>query len=281
MAKLLIAGCGDVGTQLGLLLVKLGHEVWGVRRNSGRLPVEIRPLGLDLTRPEELRDLPSGLDWIFYTAAAGERSEAAYRSAYVDGLRNIVEAGQYSTLRGITMISSTSVYAQNDGDWVDENSPTEPQHFTGQIILEGENVLRSGPLPATIVRAAGIYGPGRTYLIRAVDEGRAIYDEEPPVYTNRIHRDDLATFLAHLYERKLGGETYIAVDSHPAPRTEVFAWIAKQLGRSPQTAEASARRSRGNKRLSNRKLLETDYSLLYPTYREGYADLIRAYLETS
>ena len=162
MANILIAGCGYVGTALGLRLAAAGHMVWGIRRSAEGLPSGIHHLAADLTAPETLQDLPPALDVVFYTAAPNGSEEAAYRAIYVDGLRHVLEAlvRQHQSPRRVLLTSSTAVYAQSAGEWVDETSPTEPQHFTGRRVLEGERVLLDGPFPATVLRLGGIYGRG-------------------------------------------------------------------------------------------------------------------------
>ena len=132
MANILIAGCGYVGTALGLRLAAAGHIVWGIRRSAEGLPSGIHHLAADLTAPETLQDLPPALDVVFYTAAPNGSEEAAYRAIYVDGLRHVLEAlvRQHQSPRRVLLTSSTAVYAQSAGEWVDETSPTEPQHFS-------------------------------------------------------------------------------------------------------------------------------------------------------
>ena len=162
MANVLIAGCGDVGSVLGERLHTDGHRVWGLRRHTDGLPSSIQPFVADLAVSETLHGLPPGLDFVFYTAASDAASEEGYRRAYVDGVRNVLTAlaAQRQSIRRIFFTSSTGVYAQSAGEWVDELSPTAPAHFSGLRMLEAEQLLLESPLPATIVRLGGIYGPG-------------------------------------------------------------------------------------------------------------------------
>jgi nucleoside-diphosphate-sugar epimerase len=280
MANILIAGCGYVGTALGLRLATAGHAVWGIRRVADGLPSAIRPLAADLTDPETLQKLPAALDVVFYTAAPNGAEEAAYRAIYVDGLRHVLEAlvRQHQSPRRVFLTSSTAVYAQAAGEWVDETSPTEPQHFTGRCVLEGERILLDGPFPGTVLRLGGIYGPGRTGLIERVRQGLATYREGPPLYTNRIHRDDCAGALHHLMTLPRADSHYIGVDHEPVDYGELLRWLAAQLGAPPPRVEASSgtdtRRHRTNKRCRHDKLIASGYVFRYPTFREGYAALL-------
>ena len=147
----------------------------------------MRPLAADLSDPMTLRSLPPGLDVVYFTAGAADGSEAAYRTAYVDGPRHLLEAlqqqGQHP--RRVVFTSSTGVYAQHCGEWVDEDSPTEPLHAGGRHLLAGERLFLDGAFPATVLRLApAIYGPGRTRLIDNLRQGKATYQDSPPVYLN-------------------------------------------------------------------------------------------------
>ena len=280
MANILIAGCGYVGTALGIRLAAAGHVVWGLRRAAEGLPPGIRHLEADLTAPQMLHALPPGLDVVFYTAAPHGSDDAAYRAIYVDGLRHLLEAlaRQRQSPRRVFFTSSTAVYAQTTGEWVDETSPAEPEHFTGSRVLEGERLLLAGPFQATVLRLGGIYGPGRTSLIERVRQGLAACRDGPALYTNRIHRDDCAGALHHLMTLPQPESLYIGVDHEPADYGEVLWWLADRLGAPPPRVEAAwgadTRRQRTNKRCRNAKLVASGYVFRYPTYREGYAALL-------
>jgi nucleoside-diphosphate-sugar epimerase len=280
MANILIAGCGYVGTALGISLAAAGHVVWGLRRAAEGLPPGIRHLEADLTAPQTLHALPPGLDVVFYTAAPHGSDDAAYRAIYVDGLRHLLEAlaRQRQSPRRVFFTSSTAVYAQTTGEWVDETSPAEPEHFTGSRVLEGERLLLAGPFRATVLRLGGIYGPGRTSLIERVRQGLAAYRDGPALYTNRIHRDDCAGALHHLMTLPQPESLYIGVDHEPADYGEVLRWLADRIGAPPPRVEAASgadtRRQRTNKRCRNAKLVASGYVFRYPTYREGYTALL-------
>ncbi len=282
MSLVLIAGCGDVGGALAQSLIADGRQVWGMRRNTARLPEGVRPLAADLTRPASWPTLPQGLDLVFYTAAASERSEAGYRAAYVDGLRNLlaVLARDRQRPRRVLFTSSTGVYGQQDGSWVAEDSPAEPTRPTGRILREGERLLLESGYPATVARLAGIYGPGRDRLLRLALAG-APCPRRPPSYTNRIHRDDCAGMLRHLAMSADPAPVYIGVDDDPAPMFEVRAWLADRLGAPPPDEDGGhdpTLRRGGNKRCRNDRLKASGYRLRYPSYREGYAPLVDAFL---
>ncbi len=280
MTHVLIAGCGYVGTALGVRLAAEGHVVWGLQRHPEVLPPNIRPLEADLTAPETLRGLPPGLHFVFFTAAPSGFDEGEYQAIYVDGLRHLLDAlqAQRQQPRRVFFTSSTAVYAQTEGDWVDEESPTEPVHFSGIRMLEAERVLRHGSFPATVLRLGGVYGPGRERLIERVRQGNVVCAEGPPVYTNRIHRDDCAGALQHLMILPQPDQLYIGVDHKPAGESEVLRWLATELGLPPprvvRSPDPVPRRPRGNKRCRNTKLVDSRYVFRYPTFREGYGEML-------
>jgi nucleoside-diphosphate-sugar epimerase len=284
MATFLIAGCGDVGTRLGLRLAGRGHRVFGLRRRPQTLPSPLEPLAADLTDRQglaaALAHLPAELDAVAYAAAADGHSDDAYHRAYVLGVRRLLAALDDAGRRPERLVfaSSTGVYGQHDGSWVDETSPTEPRGFTGRRVLEGEEVCRAGPVPSVALRLGGIYGPGRTRLLDRVAAGQIACPGGPPIYTNRIHSDDAAGALAHLLELEAPLPIYLGVDCEPAERSEVIRFLAECLGAPPpprQPPEEGARPHGGSKRCSNRRLLESGYRFLYPTYREGYGEMLR------
>ncbi|MFO8044587.1 MAG: SDR family oxidoreductase [Halomonas sp.] len=276
----LILGCGDIGIGLGQRLQADGQRVVGVRRNAEALADSgLEAAGADLTDPASLAGLPDA-DILVYVASADRFEEEAYRAAYPEGLKAVLaEFGARKRVpKRVFFVSSTSVYAQQAGEEVDEASPAEPTGFAGGLMREAEQALLGHELPGTVVRFSGIYGPGRDRLIRQVSEGR-IAPSSPAMYTNRIHRDDCAGVLAHLIERTLANDAvddlYLASDCEPAPLHEVMSWLAKQLKVEATETIQSPLRRRASKRCQNARLLASGYAFRYPSYREGYAQVLK------
>ena len=258
MANVLIAGCGYIGTALGSLLAAERHTVWGLRRHPATLLPDVRPFAADLTSPDSLQTLPPAVDWVFYSAAPDTHDDAAYRAVYVEGVRNLLHAltFQQARPRRVFLTSSTGVYGECSGTWVDETSPTKPTEFTGIRLLEGERLLLESPFPATVLRLGGIYGPGRASLIERVRQGEIAWgDDEAPVYFNRIHRDDAAGALRHLMMLPHPDPLYLGVDHEPATLAVVLDWLAKALGvpptRQSESSEPRTPRHPANKRCRN------------------------------
>jgi nucleoside-diphosphate-sugar epimerase len=276
MARVLIAGCGYVGCALAELLVARGDTVWGLRRRPVDLPPGVEPLEADLAVPRTLQALPPDLDFVVYAASPAGRDDAHYRTAYLEGVTRLLEAleRQKQRPRRIFFLSSTAVYEQARGEWVDEQSEAEPEHWSGRRLLQAEGRLRESPLASTVLRLGGNYGPRRTRQLDEVRAGRASYPKGAPRYTNRIHRDDCAGAIAHLMTLPAPGPLYLLVDDDPAEEAVVKRWLAGALGAPEPRAEKGplgGRRERSNKRCRNGALREAGYALKFPTFREGYA----------
>ena len=306
-ARVLLVGCGDVGTRTGWLLHRLGYHVTALKRNTTTLPDEFVKVSSDVTDPAKLKRAFSGCslayEYVIVTLSTGPpRTEERYEKVYVQGLRNVLNS--LTTQCGkpglVIFVSSTSVYGQDNGELITEESPTEPTKFNGKCLLRAEQLLfnwaREVQANAIVVRFGGIYGSGRSgRLIQQVQQGGSAR-KAPVTYSNRIHVEDCAGVLKHFVQlfqaSELQGDKataplcscFIGVDMEQAPMWDVQAWIAKELGyaenhilASDNSDEASSTESttaRG-KRCCNKRLLETGYQFKFPTYREGYHSILR------
>ena len=289
--RILIVGCGYVGLPLGMELVRQGHEVFGLRR-SAAAEAELKragiiPLLADITQPESLKNLPRDFDWVVNCTASGGGGADDYRKIYLEGNRNLVAWLADSPPKKFIYTSSTSVYGQNDGSVVTEESPAEPDAPTAKVLVETEKFLlaqngsrgRSSHqnVPAIILRVAGIYGPGRGHSFKQFLRGAARIEGDGARFLNMIHRDDVIGAIIVALENGRPGEIYNAADDEPVSQRNFFAWLAAEL-KSPMPATVSAEteglRKRGatNKRISNAKLRrELKYEFKFPHFRAGYA----------
>jgi nucleoside-diphosphate-sugar epimerase len=274
---------------LGAELVRLGHEVFGLRRNSAAenelKSAGIFPLFADVTKPDELKKLPRDFDWVVNCVAAGGDAEN-YRAVYLQGARNLIEWFSATPPKKFIYTSSTSVYAQNDGSSVKESSPTEPVSETSKILLETEKVLLDAAAqkkcPAMILRVAGIYGPERGHLFKQFLKNEAHMEGDGSRSLNMIHRDDLIGCIIAALKSGRAGEIYNAVDDEPVSQKNFLEWLAGAVGKYPPPSvpeNSGENRKRGvtNKRVSNRKLkMEIGCQFKYPNFRIGYsAELLR------
>ncbi|MBV6825290.1 SDR family oxidoreductase [Pseudomonas sp. PD9R] len=277
--SVLIAGCGDVGSRLATQLLAFGWEVHGLRRDVSRLPKGVIGIAGDLFDKECPQTWPIGaVDYLVYCAAATDHDEAGYRAAYVQGLRHVLEwLNDYGQApKRLLFVSSSSVYGQQNGEWIDETSPAVAAGYSGQVMLEAEQIALNSGIPASIVRLTGIYGPGREWLLTQVRRGyRVVID--PPLYANRIHADDAAGLMACLLEASERGvaldDVYIGVDDEPAALADVVGWLRDYLGVTDWAEDASVRRT-GSKRCSNARAKALGWVPKYPSFREGYAAIL-------
>jgi nucleoside-diphosphate-sugar epimerase len=285
--RVAILGCGYVGTELGRQLTAADHDVVGVRRSDDGLDA-IEAAGFDavradLTDRESLSAVPDA-DRLVYAASAGGRGADAARAAYVDGLRTVIETfGERSSPPDrLVYTSSTGVYGDHDGDWVDESTTPTPATERQRVLLEAERIaLASDRIDGTVVRFGGLYGPDRYrldyYLDGPVTEG----------YLNSTHRDDAAGAVAHVLETdRARGEVVLAVDDEPVSKWAFADWLADECERPrppKQTVEERAasaevgRRIRANKRCANDRLHQLGYELRYPAVWDGYRPAIDAF----
>lgn len=272
--KLLLVGCGKLGIALGEQLLEQDFEVFGLRRSVHLLPDGIQPLAIDLKDPQQCQSLASQQwDMVVITLTPAAYDDEAYRRAYVETLQNLIPVlQQQSQAPYVLLASSTSVYGQHSGEWIDEGSATEPASFSGRRLLEAEQLLLNSGLPHSIIRFAGIYGGSRPRLIESVLASEAP-PAQPEQWSNRIHQQDCVGFLKHLIAQHSEGQSlqplYIAADDEPARLHDVSNWLAQQLS-ARLTSTSSSRRRAGSKRCRNQRLRDSGYALRYASYREGY-----------
>jgi electron-transferring-flavoprotein dehydrogenase len=259
----IVAGAGDVGGRLAALRIGVGDDVIALRRRDAPAGAGVRPHRADLATGAGLSTLPRQAVAIVFCAAPDQRDEAAYRALYHDGLRRLLDAVEAPR---IVFVSSTAVYAQDAGEWVDEGTPALPPAFNGRVLLDAERVL--APLPGgTVLRLSGLYGPGREHLLRRAREGEAAQ----PRWTNRIHVQDAAAALSHLLDQRNPQPLYLGNDDQPALEAEVLAWMRQAEGLPPVAAAGGPVRGR---RVRNARLRASGWQPEHEDYRSGYAGLL-------
>lgn len=285
MPRILIAGFGYVGAATAGLFHDAGWGVegWTASAESAErlaaLPYLIR--AVDLSDREAVARAESGFDAVLQCASSRGGGTEDYRRVYLEGARNLVAVFPESLL---LFTSSTSVYAQTDGDWVTELSPAEPDRETGRILREAEEVVlaRGG----VVARLAGIFGPGRSALLRKFLAGEAVLDPTSERFVNQAHRDDIASALLlsiqkHLELRppEIGVTTqiYNVADGNPLRQRECYEWLARHLNRPlPPFQGVPPKRKRGdsNKRVSSARLQALGWRPRYPTFAAAMTESI-------
>lgn len=278
MPRAVVAGCGFLGETAADFFSENGWSVLGLcasSRSASRLaakPYDVR--AVDITRRLSLTDPWRRADALVHCAGPERSIPEEYHRVYVDGLLNVLAA---TKPRQLIIAGSTSVYAQVDGTWVNEMSETQPDRETGQILLEAEKIALS--YGGFVARLSGLYGPGRSVIMRKFLSGEAIIEGDGLRWINQIHRDDAARAIVHLLTKFATPGIYNVSDNVPARQSEVFKWLADYFHRPlPRTGEPDLNRKRGwtNKRVSNSKLRDTGWQPAFPAYRDAIASLKEA-----
>ncbi len=272
MRRVLIAGCGYLGQATADVFETAGWEVkgWTSSSKSARelLAKPYRVDALDISNAPQVAACTGNFDAVIHCASTRGGDVDLYRSVYLTGTRNLLDRFPEAK---IILTSSTSVYAQSNGEWVTEESSAEPNQETGKILREAEKlVLARG---GNVARLSGIYGPGRSFLLKKFLGGEAIVDPERDRFVNQIHRDDAAAALFLLVGRQSpGGGIYNVVDDQPILQSECYRWLAERLNRpAPPFGRSASKRKRGesNKRVSNAKLRALGWVPRYSTFAKA------------
>lgn len=272
MPRVLIAGCGYLGQAVADLFVAAGLEVegWTMSAESAQqLSTKRYPVhAVDISQEERVRAQKGEFDAVIHCASTRGGGADFYRRVYFEGVQNLLK--RFGGSR-ILFTSSTSVYAQKDGEWVTEESAAEPKHETGKILRQAEELVLAGR--GIVIRLGGIYGPGRSALLRKFLNGDAVLDPEMDRFVNQIHRDDAAETIQLLLGRiESVGEIFNLVDDQPILQSECYHWLAAKLNRPlPRAGRSTSKRKRGesNKRVSNAKLRAIGWAPRYPGFADG------------
>lgn len=284
-----IAGCGYVGSALAEQLLKKGLRVGALTRNKERA-AQLKELGLeevviaDLDSREWHDKLRLKYRAVVNCVSSAGGGLAGYQKSYVEGQRSLLEWAQVAQPEVVCYTSSTSVYPQSDGAWVDETAPTDPSTETSALLLEAEQMLlnsKSYHGKAYVMRLAGIYGPERHYLIDQIKGGETVIAGDGRHHLNLIHRDDAVSGIMAVMESypNLAPGIYNLCDGQPYIQSEIVRWVAASLDVTcptfdPEMKTARMLRRKGNspdRKISNTKLIEsTAWSATYPNFKAGY-----------
>ena len=281
MANILIVGCGDLGSTIAGNL-KHEHKVTGLRRSSHAASGGMQIIQADVMQPNTLSALSKlNPNIVIYCISADAQTDESYLAQYVTGLKNILATqANNQALQHVFFVSSTRLYGQKTQELLDENTPAIPNDFGGERLLEAENVLKHFcdnnhmTCKPTSMRLSGIYGNGRLYLANmAKDMTKWPADNN---WSNRIHRDDAAAFIAFLVNKVAKNQPiddcYIVTDDMPTQQYVVLKWLAAHQGVDASHIKTPA--VSGGKRLSNKRLRETGFQLQYANYQVGYSHLL-------
>lgn len=275
--KILLAGCGDIGQRVVTKLAP-SYQCFGLRRSAFVFSDQITSIVGDLTDQNRMRVVfEEKFDIVVATLTPSSRSEDAYKKAYVEtseALTAVINQATYQP-KLVIWISSTSVFGESASGWMDESSPARPTSFSGQALLNAEHNIGELRCKHIVLRFSGIYGPGRRRLISEVERGIG-RPAKPEYWTNRIHSEDCAGIIAYLVDACLADSPleslYIATDCQPVTQHNLRKWLATKI--DVRLTEQPAKRGL-TRCLSNKRLIQTGYQFLFPTYQEGYQSLLK------
>jgi len=273
----LLLGYGDIADRVAQRLSAKDEKATGVCRSPDKKPVRtgVDLVAADLNNEQELyRLFEQKWDNVVVTLTPAKAVEDSYHQGYVVPCRHLQQVlSQQTHQPRIIYVSSTGVYAQRGGEWIDEDSATEPTSESGKALLQAESIIRALPGQSTILRCSGIYGQGRDFMLRQLSEGKVQLRDS---WTNRIHQDDVAGFITDLITQIDNPlPLYLVNDDEPVKQYEVYQWLALQLGLElPEDIDTEVG-PRGSKRCLNKRLKGSGYQLQYSSFREGYAPMIQ------
>jgi len=274
--RLLIVGCGKLGQKVGLFAKDMPLDLIGFKRKK-ITSTNLKILEQDIFE-ESFFDKVKKFSphFIIYCLSSDSPSEKSYQKNYVDGLKQAIASTKYiKNFQHLFFISSTSVYGENSGQFVDEFSETVPENYRGVILLEAERLMESVDFNYTVLRLSGIYGSGRNYMINLSKEISSWPEFDR--WTNRVNEEDAAYFIVFLLNQCLNNEVpeklYLLTDNEPVRLYDLLNWIRQRLNLNenikPNLGHVSG------KRLRSSIIPSLQFEYKYPSYKLGYKKLIQ------
>jgi nucleoside-diphosphate-sugar epimerase len=289
---LVIFGCGYVGSALADAALGQGARVTALTRNPEKAAA-LRARGVevivaDLASADWHGAIAGGAEWVANTVSAAASTPDGYRRSYVEGTRSILAWAQRARIGTLVYTSSTGVYPQGGGARVDESASTDGASPTGCVLVEAENLLRAADHAVLgrwfVLRCAGIYGPGRHYLLNALRAGQGRFAGEPAFRMNLVHRDDIVAAMLVCFSARasVANEVFNLSDGAPATRGELVGWLAQQLGLPAPIFDGAVPSARkGGEPTPDRVIVaekirrELGWRPVFADFRAGYVPLLR------
>jgi nucleoside-diphosphate-sugar epimerase len=265
----LVVGCGYLGRRVAARWLAAGRRVAALtRRNAAELAAfGVEPVVGDVLDPASLRNLRAA-PTVLYAVGLDRSAGRPMREVYVGGLANVLDT--LPPCDRFVYVSSTSVYAQTSGEWVDETSPTEPAEESGRVVLEAEGLLRARRPDAIVLRFAGIYGPNRLLRQQPLLKGEPLVGDADK-WLNLIHVSDGADAVLAAEARGVPGETYNIADDAPVSRRDFYTELARLLNAPEAKFDPRPEPGAANRRVRNARAKATGWAPQFPSYREGLA----------
>ena len=287
MTSGLIIGCGYLGGRVAAHWRETIREVFALTRSKETATQFSQhgwnPIIGDITKPESIAPFPE-VDTVLLSVGFDRRAGYDIQTAFVGGIKNTI-AKLPSTISRLIYISSTGVYSQSNGEWVDEESICEPQRPGGVACLEAERFLQQSEFSdrLVILRLAGIYGPERIPRIASIQKGEPINSPRRG-YINLIHVDDAVQAVVAASQYEGMPAMFVIGDDEPVIRSDYFGFVAEKLNAppvsftEPEVDSHVVSRAMADKRIRNSRMrMELGFDLKYPTYREGITAILESH----
>ncbi len=296
--SIIIFGCGYIGGELATNFHNQGFKVTALTRNQETAEA-LSSQGIkniitcDLDSNEWHSAIPQETSLAVNCVSSASRNLEGYKKSYIDGQSSIIEWAKSTPIKkSIVYTSSTSVYTQNNGEWVDESTSLCDLSPTAEILLEAENVLLKETetfARAYVLRLAGIYGPKRHHLLNQLKKGDLEFSGTGEAFLNLIHKVDACQAIEQLLLNppKKRFDRFNLSDGSPAAKKDVVEWIATQINsqkpvfnpnkKSTMTRQSYGRSTPPNRKISNHKICEAiKFKPQFENYKEGYASLLKS-----
>ena len=288
----MIFGCGYVGSALAKHCLAKGVRVGALTRNAEKAE-GLKSMGVsevvlgDLDATDWHSELKQSYEVVVNCVSSAGGGIDGYRKSYLEGQASILRWADGQSIRRYLYTSSTSVYPQDGGIEVDESADTRAAPETGKVILQSEQLIEAAAAKFErwfVLRLAGIYGPGRHYLLDQLKDGVGVIPGSGDHTLNLIYLDDIVSALcAAMTTNQAASGIYNIADNTPSLKNELLEWLAAELDLPPpqfDPANVSPRLARRGGRMPDRKILNTKaraqlgWSPKYPSFREGYRRLM-------
>ena len=282
--KVIIFGCGYVGSELARVCLSKSWAVFAFTRNL-QTADKLVQLGAEvhtgnLHSDSWWKEIPCRFDHVVNTVGAASPTVEGYEQSYLHGMQSIlgwIEKGG-GALQSLVFTSSSSVYPQTDGCLVNEESSTEDVSDRGEILLAAERKCLSGvpqfSFSRKVIRFSGLYGPGRHLLVDKIRRGEPM-GGSPDRYLNLLHRDDAVSSILSVLSSIDGAEVFNACDGQHATRGQIASWVAQRLGvKEPEFTGIDSDRG-ANRRVDSSKIRKTfTWAPKFPDFQSGYEDFL-------
>lgn len=265
---ILFIGYGKTSWRVAKQLFEQGHQITTISQ-SAKMDGYVTHLVQDVHQLN-LAHIPP-IDWVYVLLSPNESTPEAYQRVYVDSVQPISKALKQHPVQKVVVVSSTRVYGENHGERIDDEAEMKPNDEQGRLLLKMEQLWQQAyPSASIIIRPTGIYGTSVARMLKLAEKTKTYPNLH---WSNRIHIDDLANFLAHLLHVEHAEKSYIISNNQPSLLHETIQWFQRQL-HLPELVLQSDGCS--GKRIYATRMAEMGFQLQHKDCFEDYLEMLGA-----